>query len=391
MVCSPRLRVPAAIAVIFEDSAAVAAMLLTTLPRGLRLPLLAAALAAVLALALAAIDPAHGTAAPSVGQLQSQLGAQQSQQQQLSSSIGSMNQLIDKLDSQISLVESREQAVADELASDRAKLKSVHGQLVVERALLVKLRAKLAAGRALLANQLVSGYEATQPTLVSIVLNSDGFQELLNQLNFLGRAEHQQKALVTATATAKQRATQAAQRLADLQSTDRRITHAAVIQQRTLAGMNALLSSKQAALSKARAAQSAALAASRARSEALQHQISKVKAQQAAAAAAAAKASAEDAADTEPTPPTGPALGPNGGWAIPYSIVLCESGGQNDPPNSAGASGYYQIIPSTWQEYGGTGPAAYLAPKSEQDAVARRIWEGAGPGAWDCASIVGIT
>jgi septal ring factor EnvC (AmiA/AmiB activator) len=368
--------------------ATVAAMPLITLPRGLRLALLAAALAAVLALALAVIDPGRGTAAPSLGQLQSQLGTQQSQQQHLSSSIGSLNQLIDKLDAQISLVQGREQTVADELASDRAKLTSVHGQLVVERALLVKLKAKLAAARTLLANQLVSGYEANQPTLVSIVLNSNGFQELLNQLNFLGRAEHQQKALVTATTTAKQRATQAAQRLAQLQSTDRRITHAALIQKRALAGMNALLSTKQAALNKARAAQSAALAASRARSQALQHQISTIQAQQAAAAAAAAKASAEQAADTEPT---GPALGPNGGWAIPYAIVLCESGGQNDPPNSAGASGYYQIIPSTWAENGGTGPAAWLAPKSEQDAVAKRIWDTAGPGAWDCASIVGIT
>jgi peptidoglycan hydrolase CwlO-like protein len=379
----------------FSDGATVAAMPFTTLFRGLRTPLLAAALAAALAavlvLGLAAIDPAHGTAAPSVGQLQSQLGAQQSRQQQLSSSIGSINQLIDKLDSQISLVQSREQTVADELAADRAKLKSVHGELVVERAQLVKLKAKLAAARALLANQLVSGYEANQPTLVSIVLSAHGFQDLLNQLNFLGRAEHEQKSLIATTTAAKQQATETARRLATLQSTDRRITHAAVIEQRALAGMNALLSSKQAALSKARAAQAAALAATRARAEALQHQISKVKAQQAAAAAAAAKASAQAAADAEPTPPTGSALGPDGGWAIPYSIVLCESGGQNDPPNSAGASGYYQIIPSTWQEYGGTGPAAYLAPKSEQDAVAKRIWDGAGPGAWDCASIVGIT
>jgi len=375
----------------FLNAEPVAAMPLMTLPRGVRLPLLAAALAAVLALALGVIDPGRGSAAPSVGQLQSQLGAQQSQQQHLSSSIGSLSQLIDKLDAQISLVQGREQTVADELAADRAKLTSVHGQLIVERALLVKLNAKLAAARALLANQLVSGYEANPPTLVSIVLSSSGFQNLLNQLNFLGRAERQQKSLVTATATAKRQATQAARRLAELQSTDRRITHAAVIQQRALAGMNALLSSKQSALSKARAAQSAALSASRARSEALQHQISQVKAQQAAAAAAAAKASAQQAADTAPAPPAGQPLGANGGWAIPYAIVLCESGGQNDPPNSAGASGYYQIIPSTWQEYGGTGPAAWLAPKSEQDAVARRIWEGAGPGAWDCASIVGIT
>jgi hypothetical protein len=72
-------------------------------------------------------------------------------------------------------------------------------------------------------------------------------------------------------------------------------------------------------------------------------------------------------------------------------IVLCESGGQDLPPNSAGASGYYQIIPSTWKLFGGSGPAAYLAPKSEQDAVASRIWNnGAGASNWVCAGIVGI-
>jgi septal ring factor EnvC (AmiA/AmiB activator) len=364
-----------------------------TFLRGLRTPLLVAAVAAALAaaVALAAIDPTRSAAAPSVGQLQSQLGAQQSQQQHLSSSIDSLNQLIDTLDAQISLVQSREQAVADELAADRAKLKAVHGELVVERARLVKLQAKLAAGRTLLASQLVSGYEANQPTLVSIVLSASGFQNLLNQLNFLRRAEHEQKSLIATTTAAKQQATQAARRLAKLQSTDRQTTHDAVLRQRALVGFNELLAAKQSALGKARAAQSAALQASRERSQALQHEISKVKAQQAAAAAAAAKASARAAADTALPTPTGASLGPDSGWAIPWAIVDCESGGQNFPPNSAGASGYYQIIPGTWQEYGGTGPAAYLTSKAEQSAVAKRIWDGAGPGAWDCASIVGIT
>jgi peptidoglycan hydrolase CwlO-like protein len=351
---------------------------------------LALALCAALALVALALRPARAGADPSLDQLQSQLGAQRSRQQHLDQSIGSLGGLIDKLDGQISLVQGREQAVTEELANDRAKLRAVHGQLLRERARLVALRAKLAAARRLLAKQLVSGYEAGTPTLVSVVLSSNGFQDLLNQINFLGRAEREQKSLIGATTVAKRRATAAAQRLAKLQRADRQLAHDALIRQRALASMNALLQSKQSALSKAKAAQTAALEASQARSQALKHQISKVKAQQAAAAAAAAKAAAQDAADTTPAP-TGPSLGASGGWAIPWPIVDCESGGQNFPPNSAGASGYYQIIPSTWQEYGGTGPAAYLAPKSEQDAVARRIWEGSGPGAWDCAAIVGIT
>ena len=47
------------------------------------------------------------------------------------------------------------------------------------------------------------------------------------------------------------------------------------------------------------------------------------------------------------------------------------------PPNRAGASGYYQIIPSTWRGFGGTGPAAYLASKAEQDRTVEALVKGA--------------
>jgi Transglycosylase-like domain len=76
------------------------------------------------------------------------------------------------------------------------------------------------------------------------------------------------------------------------------------------------------------------------------------------------------------------------GWAIPSSVVQCESGGRNLPPNSAGASGYYQIIPGTWQAYGGGryAPSAYQATAQQQAVVAARIWDGgAGANQWVCA------
>lgn len=72
------------------------------------------------------------------------------------------------------------------------------------------------------------------------------------------------------------------------------------------------------------------------------------------------------------------------GWAIPTYIVMCESKGRNEPPNGAGAAGYYQI--TEWYEKGGTGaPYANEHSKAEQDAMARHIWNTAGPSQWDCA------
>src|SRR5450755_1421512 len=87
---------------------------------------------------------ASSAGASSLGQLHSQLGAQQARQQSLAASIGSLNHLIASLDSQITLVENREATLSGELADDRAKLAHVQVQLTQERARLVVLRHRLA-------------------------------------------------------------------------------------------------------------------------------------------------------------------------------------------------------------------------------------------------------
>ena len=68
--------------------------------------------------------------------------------------------------------------------------------------------------------------------------------------------------------------------------------------------------------------------------------------------------------------------------SLPACTWQPESGGNPtavDP--SSGAGGYYQIMPSTWQAYGGTG-SPQSAPMSEQTAVAQRIYQSQGRGAW---------
>jgi Transglycosylase-like domain/Putative peptidoglycan binding domain len=73
-----------------------------------------------------------------------------------------------------------------------------------------------------------------------------------------------------------------------------------------------------------------------------------------------------------------------GGYSIPSSIVQCESGGNYQAVNpSTGAGGAYQIMPSTWRAYGGTG-SPQSAPKAEQDAIASKIYQSSGGSQWSC-------
>jgi hypothetical protein len=76
----------------------------------------------------------------------------------------------------------------------------------------------------------------------------------------------------------------------------------------------------------------------------------------------------------------------SGGYSIPSSVVQCESGGNWHAVNSSsGAGGAYQIMPSTWQAYGGSGLPQDASP-AQQSAIAAKIWAGgAGAGQWSCA------
>jgi hypothetical protein len=71
-----------------------------------------------------------------------------------------------------------------------------------------------------------------------------------------------------------------------------------------------------------------------------------------------------------------------GRWAIPASIVMCESGGNYNAVNgSSGARGAYQLMPSTYAAYGGDGSWS----PADQDRVAAKVWAGgAGRGQWSC-------
>ena len=203
-----------------------------------------------------------------------------------------------------------------------------------------------------------------------MILSAHGFKELLETTHYLQRVQHADARLLDVVRAARKDALRERGVLNVLNR--RRQAQAADLARRrdALAGILEGLRGRRDALAAARAARQAALTRTRAGRARAQKQLDKLLAARATAAVSLA--------------------GPGGPWAIPWAIVQCESGGQNLPPNGAGASGYYQFLPSTWKGLGGSTPQAYQASKAEQDRLAARLWAGgAGASNWVCAALVG--
>ncbi|MFI9803079.1 transglycosylase family protein [Streptomyces sp. NPDC052301] len=75
-------------------------------------------------------------------------------------------------------------------------------------------------------------------------------------------------------------------------------------------------------------------------------------------------------------------------------VAACESSGNWSINTGNGYYGGLQFTLSTWEAYGGTryAPRADLATRSEQIAVAEKVLDGQGPGAWPVCSVrAGLT
>ena len=323
--------------------------------------------AALVAVALALVGPAL-SGAQSEGDLRNRADRARAREQGLSGDVARLGRLVDKLDNDIAVIERRRAEVQAQLDADRAKLATLREELRAERRRVVRLRARLREARQILSSRLVELYQTPQPDLVTVIMRAKGFADLLEQSTYVKAVGHQDQRIIDIVKAARVDAAQAVRRLARDEARQEDITAAIEARRNALVGISASLQGRRAAVAQARAARAALLAATRAQRRSLEKRIASLEAARARAAMVP---------------------GPGGPWAIPWPVVQCESGGQNLPPNFASASGYYQILASTWKLFGGAGPAAWKASKAEQDRVAAKIWNGgAGAHNWVCFSLV---
>jgi murein DD-endopeptidase MepM/ murein hydrolase activator NlpD len=191
------------------------------------------------------------------------IGRRKGTEHVLTSDIARWSSRINRLQGSITRLQTREQRIQSDLDARRAELVHTQALLRAERARLARLRAKLAEGRRVLARRLVELYEADRPDLVTVVLNSKGFADLLERGEFLGRIQDQDNRIITNVRTAKADATATAARLDKLERRQQQLT-AIVLERRdqvaqvkqqlidTRVGYQQTRAGKRAALSKVR-------------------------------------------------------------------------------------------------------------------------------------------
>jgi peptidoglycan hydrolase CwlO-like protein len=326
--------------------------------------------ALVLALCLPLLVAVSADGASESG-LRSKIHSGKAREQALGDAAAHLLKLEKASQRELTIVEGRLAEAQAQLNAAQARLATTQTDLAAERKRLARLKRRLNESRTRLVELLRERYMSDKPDLVTVVLNSHGFGDLLERMEFYKRVEDADTEIVDVVKAARADAGRETVKLTKLEAKRQEETIAVQRERNALSGMEAAAAARRDALAQARAARLAALQATRSSRKSAERTLRKLLADRAKAATSN--------------------VGPGGPWAIPWAVVQCESGGQNLPPNSAGASGYYQMMPATWAGLGGSTSAAYKASKAEQDRLAAKLWNnGAGASNWVCAALVGL-
>jgi len=141
----------------------------------------------------------------------------------LSSDVAGFTRKINALQGDITVLQTKQVRLQANLDRKRAELARIQEDLRRERLRLARLRARLAEARAALSKRLVELYKADQPDLVTVVLESNGFADLLERTEFMQRVSHQDARIINIVVKAKAEATATAKRLDKLEKRQARV------------------------------------------------------------------------------------------------------------------------------------------------------------------------
>jgi predicted nucleic acid-binding Zn-ribbon protein len=322
--------------------------------------------APVVALALLLACPAQ---AADIASLQARVDGAKAQARTLASTIELRTAQLGAASARAAAAGQRQQALEADLAQGRERLGRLKAAAAAAHERLLAAQAHYRRSQRQLSVRLVAIYKADTPDLTTVLLEADGFNDLLTRIDYLKEINAADTALVKRVEELRNGVRGWLERVRQL----RGLAGAEVVRisaaRDEVVQVRAAAEARAAELQRARAAQRSALASLRSK---MSGWTAQVRALQAAAGQGG------NAGQT--------VSGWLGDYAIPQSIVMCESSGNYNALNpSSGAGGAYQFLPDTYKGLGGRYKAPQVAPKWEQDQLAAKLWNGgAGRGNWEC-------
>jgi len=200
----------------------------------------------------------------------------------LTTTISGYTRRIDVLEGDINVLQARQLRIETDLANKRAQLARVQDELRRERIHLARLRERLAEARAALSDRLVELYKADEPDVVTVILESDGFADLLERAEFMQRVSQQDARIIDRVREAKAEAVAAEKRLDALEDKLRKVAAEVARRAAEVDAIKDRLVDRQQQFQGAREVKARALVATRAQRQDLEGDLAALEKEQAA-------------------------------------------------------------------------------------------------------------
>ncbi len=209
--------------------------------------------------ALAGLSPATARA-----DLPGRLDANKAKDRALQGAIGSDSRQIDRYEGRLSDLRQQLAGLQHGVDVEEGELHGLQRRLRTAEATLVALRLRSRRDDRVLARQLVGQYEAPKVDVVTVLLQSHGFAELLERANGMKAVAEQNATITRQVRRDRTAVTAQRRRLSDLEVRQARVAQAAIVQRDRVDGIRIELITRESAFRSARATKTAELAALRA-------------------------------------------------------------------------------------------------------------------------------
>jgi murein DD-endopeptidase MepM/ murein hydrolase activator NlpD len=210
-----------------------------------------------------------------------QVQGKRQQEGVLTTQITAFQVRIRSLQGEINGLQQRQDKVQVQLNAKQAELTSIRDRLQRAQDRLAKLRARLAESKTLLAARLVALYKQDNPDMVTVVLEADGFGDLLDRADFIQRISDQDNRIVTKVRDLTAQVNKQAKDLGALEAEATIATNRILSQRNEIASAKGAIVARQSDLVAARNKRDGALSSIRASREDLEGHLHSLEGKQA--------------------------------------------------------------------------------------------------------------